>query len=174
MLDGLFVTPAVTAIIEALGTANAGGRLAVIGDAKLAAALGRSRDVIPVALSTRTAKKLPNAVPSIDALAAAIGPGSLAGIVATNVTADDGWLATLRSYANLVRDGGALVFVDKGHAPEASRRALCAGLTELEQRHAGRTVVTSGLVTHLGTVSTNSTIGVQASVTTRPNGDGLH
>ncbi|MBA3392973.1 MAG: hypothetical protein H0T89_10030 [Deltaproteobacteria bacterium] len=174
MLDGLFVTPAVTAIIEALGTANADGRIAVIGDAKLATALGASRDVIPVALSARAAKKLPNAVPSIDALAATIEPASLAGIVATDVTTDDAWLATLRSYASLVRDGGALIFVDKGHAPEASRRALCAGLTELEQRHAGRTVVTSGLVTHLGTVSTNSTIGAQAPVSTAPEGDGLH
>jgi hypothetical protein len=42
-----------------------------------------------------------------------------------------------------------LVLVDRGRAAEASRRALCAGLTELEQRHAGRLVVTSGLVTHL-------------------------
>jgi hypothetical protein len=42
-----------------------------------------------------------------------------------------------------------IAFVDRGHAPEASRRALCAGLSELEQRHAGRNVITSGLVTHL-------------------------
>jgi hypothetical protein len=49
----------------------------------------------------------------------------------------------------VVRDGGAIVFVDRGHAQEASRRALCAGLSELEQRRAGRSVITSGLVTHL-------------------------
>jgi len=48
-----------------------------------------------------------------------------------------------------VRDGGAIVLVDRGRAPDASRRALCGGLTELEQRRAGRVVVTSGLVTHL-------------------------
>jgi hypothetical protein len=41
------------------------------------------------------------------------------------------------------------VMIDRGHAPEASRRALCAGLSELEQRHVGRVVVTSGLVSHL-------------------------
>ena len=51
--------------------------------------------------------------------------------------------------AAVVRDGGAIVFVDRGHAPEASRRALSAGLCEIEQRHAGRVVVTSGIVTHL-------------------------
>jgi hypothetical protein len=49
----------------------------------------------------------------------------------------------------VVRDGGAIVLVDRGRAPEASRRALCAGLSEIEQRHAGRVVVTSGLVSHL-------------------------
>ena len=61
---------------------------------------------------------------------------------------DDGWELTLRDWTRVVKDGGAIVFVDRGHAPEASRRALCGGLTELEQRHAGRVVITSGLVTH--------------------------
>ena len=42
-----------------------------------------------------------------------------------------------------------LVFVDRSKAPEASRRALCAGLSEIEQRHAGRAIVTSGVVSHL-------------------------
>jgi hypothetical protein len=37
----------------------------------------------------------------------------------------------------------------RSHAAEASRRALCSGLTEIEQRHVGRSIVTSGLVTHL-------------------------
>ena len=49
----------------------------------------------------------------------------------------------------LSRHEGRVVFVDRGHAPEASRRALCSGLTEIQQRHAGRSTVTSGLVTHL-------------------------
>ena len=55
----------------------------------------------------------------------------------------------LRDWSRVTRDGGVLVFVDRGQAPEASRRALCGGLTEIQQRHAGRTIVTSGLVTHL-------------------------
>ena len=64
MLDGLFVTPAVTAIGEALQSARASdGRLAVIGNAKLAAALAAGkRDVVPVALSARAAKKHANAL----------------------------------------------------------------------------------------------------------------
>jgi hypothetical protein len=145
MLDGLFVTPAVTAILEALGTGNAEGTIAVVGNAKLATALAATRTVIPVGLSARAAKKLPTAVPDTSA----IEPGSLAAVVAVDVVDDEAWEHTLATLARLVRDGGALVLVDRGRAPEASRRALCAGLTELEQRTAGRSVVTSGLVTHL-------------------------
>ena len=145
MLDGLFVTPAATAILEALGTANAEGSIAVIGNARLARALAGTRTVIPVGMSARAAKKLTGALADLST----IEPGSLAAIVGTDVTIDDGWETTLRAWSRTVRDGGAVVLVDKSRAPEASRRALCAGLTELEQRHLGRTVVTSGLVTHL-------------------------
>ena len=55
---------------------------------------------------------------------------------------------TIRAWSRVVRDGGALVFVDHGHPHEASRRALCGGLCEIEQRRAGRAVITSGLVSH--------------------------
>jgi hypothetical protein len=146
MLDGLFVMPAVAAISEALGTANAEGPIAVVGNAKLARALGAKRVVIPVGLTARAAKKLANALPDTST----IEPSSLAAVVGVDITDDESWIDTLRAWARVVRDGGALVFVDRGHASEASRRALCAGLTELEQRHAGRAVITSGLVTHLG------------------------
>ncbi|MBA3819531.1 MAG: hypothetical protein H0X17_11610 [Deltaproteobacteria bacterium] len=145
MLDGLFVTPAVTAITEALGTANAAGTVAVIGDAKLAVALGATREVVPVGLSARAAKKLAAALPD----ASTIEPRSLAAVIGIDVATSDTWAETVRAWSRLVRDGGAIIFVDKGHAAEASRRALCSGLTELEQRHAGRSVITSGLVTHL-------------------------
>ena len=145
VLDGLFVTPALTAITEALSSARADGKVVVIGNAKLAAALGAQREVIAVGMSPRAAKKL--AVTLEDT--SSIEGGSLAAVIGIDVTTDERWDATLREWARVVRDGGAIVMVDRGHAPEASRRALCAGFTEIEQRHAGRTVVTSGLVTHL-------------------------
>src|SRR5207245_881240 len=73
--------------------------------------------------------------------------------VGGDVTTDEDWQHTLREWARVTRDGGAIVLVDRGsvrgRAPEASRRALCAGLTELEQRRVGRLVITSGLVTHM-------------------------
>ena len=143
MLDGLFVTPAVTAIGEALASAHATGTIAVVGHAKIAAALAGpgTRDVIIVGLPPRAAKKHPTSLPDLSSLAAA----SLAAVIGVDVAAT----VTLAEWSRVVRDGGVLVLVDRGGAAEASKRALCAGLTELEQRHAGRVVVTSGLVTHL-------------------------
>jgi len=147
VLGGLFLAPAVTAISEALASAGTGAdrRLAVIGDAKLAAALAAAKcDVVPVGLSIRAAKKVAGALPDLST----IDDYSLAGVVGVDIATDDGWQVALREWSRVVRDGGVVVLVDKGNAPEASRRALCAGLSELEQRRVGRVVVTSGLVTH--------------------------
>ncbi len=147
MLEGLFVTPAITAIGEALQSARAvDGKLAVIGNAKLAVALvAAKRDVVPVALSVRAAKRHANALADLST----VGAASLSGVIGVDVTLDPAWEQTLRDWTRVVRDGGAIVFVDRGRAPEASRRALCIGLAEIEQRRAGRVVITSGLVTHL-------------------------
>lgn len=144
VLEGLFVTPAVTAIAEALTSAHVDGKLAVVGNAKLASALAAKHDILPIGLSPRAAKRLTNALADLSS----IEDRSLAGVIGVDVAVDDGWELVLRDWTRVVKDGGAIVFVDRGHAPEASRRALCSGLTELEQRHAGRVVITSGLVTH--------------------------
>jgi hypothetical protein len=148
VLDGLFVTPAVIAITEALASARADGVIAVVGNARLATALGASREVIPVGLSLRAARKLRGAVPDLTA----IEPASLAAVIGTELAGAgaEGWAATLRGWSRVVRDGGAIVIVERGTPFEASHRALCGGLTEIEQRRAGRSVVTSGLVSHLG------------------------
>jgi len=145
VLDGLFVTPAVTAITEALASARARGKLAVVGHAKLAIALGGTREVLPVGLSPRAAKKLPGAIADL----ATVEPGSLAAVIGTGLATAADWEATIRGWSRVVRDGGVIVIVDRGLRHEASRRALCGGLSEIEQRHAGRAVITSGLVSHL-------------------------
>jgi len=145
VLDVLFVTPAATAITEALGSAKADGPVAVIGNARLAKVLCTAREVIPVALTARAAKKLPKAIADLTGVPSA----SLAAVIGVDLATDENWQATLRGWSRVVRDGGAIVFVDRGHSHEASRRALCGGLSEIEQRHAGRSVITSGLVTHL-------------------------
>jgi hypothetical protein len=155
VLAGLFVTPAVTAIKDALTSAKIEGSLAVVGNAKLATAIGAavsrgaspvgSIDVIPVGLSARAAKKLPRAIADLSS----VENGSLAALIGVEIAADENWQATLRDWARVVRDGGVIIIVDRGHPHEASRRALCGGLSEIEQRHAGRAVITSGLVSHL-------------------------
>ena len=146
MLGGLFIAPAVGAVFEALDSAHAEGKLAVIGHAKLFKALvDAKRDALPIGLSARAAKRLTNALADLSA----IEDRSLAAVIGVDVALDDGWELALRDWQRVVRDGGAIVMIDRGRAPEASRRALCAGLSELEQRHVGRVVVTSGLVTHL-------------------------
>jgi hypothetical protein len=148
VLDGLFVTPAVTAITEALASARADGAIAVIGNAKLAAALGAGREVIPVGLSARAAKRLRIANRDLTAIA----PASLAAVVGTDLGGS--WEDTLRSWSRVIRNGGAIVIVDRGPLYETSRRALCAGISEIEQRRAGRSVITSGRITHLGDAPT--------------------
>jgi hypothetical protein len=144
VLDSLFLAPAVTAIAEALGSARAdGGAVGVIGHAGLARAMAATREIVAIDLSPRAAKKLGSKA------LADVAPGSLAAVIAVDVTKRDAWAALLAAWSAVVRDGGAVVLLDRGRAADASRRALCAGLSELEQRHAGRAVVTSGLVTHL-------------------------
>jgi hypothetical protein len=149
VLDGLFVTPAVTAITEALAALHAEGAIAVVGNAKLAVALGASREVIPVGLSPRaarvTAKKLRGKAREL----AGLEPASLAALVGVDLATAASWEDALRGWSRVVRDGGAIVIVDRGHPFEASRRALCGGLTEIEQRRVGRSVITSGVVSHL-------------------------
>jgi hypothetical protein len=146
VLDNLFVAGAIAAVGEALASARAGeGTVAVIGNARLASALAKQRTTLAVGLSARAAKKIAGAVDDL----AGVEPRSLAAVIAVDVATDEAWEAALREWTRVVRDGGAIVLVDRGHAPEASRRALCGGLTELEQRRAGRSIVTSGLVSHL-------------------------
>lgn len=147
MLEALFVPPTSAAITAALAGARVEGRLAVVGDARLAAALSTGRrEVLAVGVSGRAARKLSSQVADLSS----VEDRSLAAVIGTDVATDPDWEHRLRGWARVVRDGGAIVFVDRGHAVEASRRALCAGLCEIAQRHAGRSVVTSGVVTHLG------------------------
>lgn len=55
----------------------------------------------------------------------------------------------LAEWSRAVADGGLVVLVDRAPSIELSRRALCGGLAELQQRPAGRMTVTSGIVTEL-------------------------
>jgi len=131
MLDGLWIasaSPAVVAALAALPT----GPVAVIANPRLARALvARGRAVTEVAID------------------AALAPASFAAVVAVGAGDRADWAPTLAAWAAAVFDGGGLVLVDRAAATELSRRALCAGLTALEQRVAGRWTVTSGVASRL-------------------------
>ncbi len=128
---------------ETLGPAD--GPLAVIDSPPLARLLFEAgRKVLPIARGERALKRWrgtglragPDALPVAD--------GVLAAVVAADA-AEGG----LRELARVVRGGGLVVLVDTAPPEEAARRALCAGLRDLEQRDAGRFVVTSGVVRKL-------------------------
>ena len=62
--------------------------------ATFATALGANREVIPVGLSPRAAKKLPGAIADLSAVDAS----SLVAIIGVDITEDEGWIATLRTW----------------------------------------------------------------------------
>ncbi|MBK7195548.1 MAG: hypothetical protein IPH80_23945 [Myxococcales bacterium] len=131
MLDGLWIASAAPAVEAALAGLPAGA-VAVIANPRLARALiARGRAVTEVAAD------------------AALAPATFAAVVAVGAGDRADWAPTLAAWAGAVVDGGGLVLVDRAAAVELSRRALCAGLTALEQRVAGRWTVTSGVVSRL-------------------------
>lgn len=143
MLDRLFITPAITAIAELLGSARADGKLAVVGNAKVATAFAKRGEVVAIGLPPRSTAKGSESLPDFTTIA----PRSLAAVIGV-----DPKETSLAEWTPYLRDGGAIIVVDRlsAHtAADVSRRALCAGLTAIEQRRLPRLMVTSGVVTHL-------------------------
>ncbi|MBP6628570.1 MAG: hypothetical protein KBG28_16460 [Kofleriaceae bacterium] len=155
MLEALFLASTVGAIRAALATTEGGatgtegrGRVVVVGDDRLARALlGEGVAVTAVVATEAKARRLPGAV--VGPADAVPLPDRAAGaVIGVGATSTDG-PALVAGWARLVRDGGVLVLVDRGAPAVASRRALAAGVTDLEQRSAGRMVITSGVVSAL-------------------------
>lgn len=137
--------PAIEAALASVVPARS-GPVTVVADVRLARALARrGRAVTVTGAAPAAARKLGDAVLLADALPDR-GAGALVGCGAG---LRDDWAELLATWSRAVVDGGALVLVDRAPALELSRRALCAGLTALEQRVAGRWLVTSGLVSDL-------------------------
>jgi hypothetical protein len=65
-------------------------------------------------------------------------------IVGVEASADQ-----IAAWTDRVGAGGRIAIVERGDPTEMSRLALCAGLVAIEQRRAGRVVVTSGRVATL-------------------------
>jgi len=143
----LFLTQTVAAVGFALDAAEVSGRIAVIDWPRLGRQLSeRQRDVLQVSPRLRSLRKQSGARVYADPAALPLGDASVAAVVCMGLGDDDRWQAVVGEYARVTREGGAIVMVDRAAATEMTRRALCAGLVEIEQRQAGRTVVTSGRV----------------------------
>lgn len=145
MVAGLFIGATANAVERAL--VDTRGAIAVIGSARLARALAeRGRRVVAIEDAPRALRR--KRVDGAYATAAAlpVRNGALAAVVGVGAGSVPAWAELLREWSRVVEEGGAVVMVDRGARPELSRRALCGGLMDIEQRAAGRTIVTRGLV----------------------------
>ncbi len=135
------------AIEEALvraGVSSGAGPLAVVDAPQAAFLLAASRPVLALgaAVRGRAARRFGGRALRATAALLPLADGSLAALVGTG-GAD---ATVLSEWSRAVRHGGVLVLVDRVAAEEHTRRALCAGLVDLEQRTAGRLTITSGRV----------------------------
>jgi hypothetical protein len=146
MLAGLFIASTVSAVRAALASAGteAAAKVIVVGDTKLGKAL-RAEGVAATVVSAKPPRGIADAITGTPT-SIPVPDGSAAALV--GVSGQSGH-AALAEWCRIVRDGGAVILVDRGAPEAATRAALCAGLTEIEQRTAGRITVTSGLVTTL-------------------------
>ncbi|HWM86627.1 MAG TPA: hypothetical protein VNO33_12335 [Kofleriaceae bacterium] len=128
----------------ALAAGGADGRVAVLGNVRLARQLAAGgRDVVCVGPAARALRRarlatvaaLPGALP--------LAGGSIGALVAAGLQGDS-WEPLLAEWCRALAPGGLVVVVDRGAPAELSRRALCGGLSAIEQRAAGRSVITAG------------------------------
>lgn len=142
-----FVHQAASFVSALLDESDVRGRIAVIGQPRLAAAVdGEGRELLQFAARARglrrsrghgacaAAESLPLADGSVDA---AIG-------IADGAPAEA--QAIIAEWSRVARPGGQVVLVGRGEPSGWSRLALCAGLTDLRQRVHGRLAVTAGVV----------------------------
>jgi hypothetical protein len=124
----LFSGQAARHVRAALDAARVEGRVAVVDHPRLARQLAAERkDVVGTEHGS-----------------SALDGGGFGAVVAGGLARAEDWQARLDSWCKAVGHSGLIVLVDRGQATELSRRALCGGLTQIEQRVAGRVLVTSG------------------------------
>jgi len=129
----------------ALAAAGVDGPVAVLGDLRLARRLaGAGRDVVCVGPAARALRRA--RVPAVAGLPAALplASGRLGALVASGLAQTEPWEPLLAEWCRAVAPGGLVIVVDRGAPAELSRRALCGGLSAVEQRAAGRTLITAG------------------------------
>lgn len=151
VLDSLLAGPMAGTIADALTAARVGsGPVAVLGSIRLSRALAaRGHEVIHIGAKAhprigevaRQLQAKPDSLPLAD--------GDLAALVVTHANARDLWDIAMPEWQRVVSDGGALILIARTAPTDATHRALCGHLADIEQRRSGRTLVTSGRVSKL-------------------------
>jgi hypothetical protein len=133
------------AVEEALATAPP-GRWAVVEAPQLAGLLrARGHDLVAMAARARGLGRLTGHALRAASTSLPLGDGTVSALIGLGAGDGEAWQALAGEWQRVLRPDGVLVLVDRAPREELSRRALCLGLRELEQRVAGRHVVTSGL-----------------------------
>ncbi len=149
MLSSLFIAQTVTAIGAALESAGAGRRpIAVLGQARIGRALADGgHSIVFVSDKPRSLRRVVEGQRVYGLMGALpLADNVLGAVVATGIGQRDDWERLMREWSRPITNGGVLILVERGAPSEFTRVALCSGLAEIEQRQAGRTFVTSGLV----------------------------
>lgn len=76
-------------------------------------------------------------------------PGEAGAVVIANAASRDDFETLALACVRIAADDAPVVLVDRADPTELSRRALCCGLTDLQQRTSARQVITWGRVRHL-------------------------
>lgn len=156
MLGSLFIGQTVDTVVQALAAVGIGadaesGMLAVLGQSRVGRALRELGYAVVIVAEKRKSLRRSGGdcvYGPLDDLP--LADGGLAAVIGFEIGHSDDWQQRLAAWARVVRSGGALVLVDRASPSELTRRALCAGLTDIQQRQAGRTFITSGVIQRLG------------------------
>jgi len=130
---GLFSTHAGTDVASLLRAIGADGRVYVINHSRLA------RHLAQAGFDVAERRQ-----------AAAVDEDDVAAVVLIDVARAADWAEQLGDARRRLGPDGMVVLVDRGHRLEATRRAVCGGLSEVGQRPAGRWMLTYGCSRALG------------------------
>lgn len=155
MLGSLFIGQTVETIADALTAAGVRPQssqvIAVLGQPRVGKAVRElGYRVVIIAEKRKALRRIGGECVYGRLDAPPLADGSLTGLIAFDVGLAEDWPHKLAAWSRVVRSDGALIMVDRTSPSELTRRALCGGLLDIQQRQTGRTFITSGLVARIG------------------------
>lgn len=150
MLSSLFISQVVDEVRQLLERTGSQDRVVVCDQARFGNALAAGGvPVVQVAAKRRSLRRRSGARIYGSAASIPLADNSVSAVVGFGVGQLDDWTAQLSEWSRTIRPGGQVVMIDRSAAGELTRRALCGGLIDIEQRTASRYVITSGAVAKL-------------------------